>query len=297
MRPSYKRFSMDAKGEREGMSEQIWFDSGLWLVLLIPFLGLVAAGLSTRTNPYIKNGKVLRHDVPARISHWCHALGTTFLLVSGIVLGLQFTPSFVGDNQDTAFWMNVHFIFVLLFLFGTFYWLGNTIISRYRLKEHLPTKHLVPYTIQHYGYLLGMKKKFKVPPEKKYFESERAAFIMAVVAAVGVGVSGLIKALAHGFNFSEGFMNVVTWTHDISCVVMLVFFVAHVFMAAIAPFAWKTLPSMFTGFITLDHAKKDHAGWIEELQEQDGTKDRDSTDSAQGDMPPAQAQVARTATK
>ena len=49
---------------------------------------------------------------------------------------------------------------------------GNTIISKWRLREHLPTKNVVAYTVRHYGLLVGIKK-FTMPPEDKYFESEK----------------------------------------------------------------------------------------------------------------------------
>lgn len=257
------------------MQETLWFDQFTWLIFVTPFLGLLTAGLSKRQNPVIRGGRVLRHDAPARVSHWSHALGTTMLLVSGIVLGSRFTPSFVtGDG--TATWFNIHFVFALLFLFGTFYWLGNTIISRWRLREHLPTRHVVGYTLQHYGALLGVKS-CKIPPEEKYFESERAAFILAVAAAGLLVISGIVKVLAHVMNISAPFMNVFTWVHDISAAAMLVFFVAHVFFAAIAPFSWKTFPSMITGYVSLDQAEHEHAGWVEEL-EQETCVESDSED-------------------
>lgn len=250
------------------MQETLWFDAFPWLLFVMPFVGLLVAGLSKRKDPVIKGDKVLRHDMPARVSHWTHAIGTTLLLISGIIMGLRFTPSFVNNSEGTAFWMNIHFVFAMLFLFGTFYWLGNTLISRYRFREHLPTKNAVSYTVQHYGHLLGIKKYKSIPPEKKYFESERVAFILALVATVVVLLSGVFKALAHVVNLPEAFMNASTWIHDISCVAMLLFFVAHVFFAAIAPFSWTTLKSMFTGTIPLEHAKDEHGGWVEELVEE-----------------------------
>ncbi len=246
------------------MQETLWFDQFTWLIFLMPFLGLLAAGLSKRQNPVIRGQRVLRHDAPARVSHWSHALGTMMLLVSGIVLGTRFTPSFVtGDNSAT--WFNVHFVFALLFLFGTFYWLGNTVISRWRLREHLPTKHVVGYTLQHYGALLGIKS-CHIPPEEKYFESERAAFILAAAAAGLLVVSGIVKVLAHILNISDPIMNAVTWVHDIAAAAMVLFFVAHVFFAAIAPFSWKTFPSMINGYVSLEQAKHEHGGWVEELE-------------------------------
>ena len=61
------------------------------------------------------------------------------------------------------------------------------------IRDSLPTKNVVSYTVRHYSLLIGIKK-FTMPPEDKYFESEKAAYVMAVVTAVLLVVSGLFKA-------------------------------------------------------------------------------------------------------
>lgn len=272
------------------MQETLLFDQFTWLVFAAPFLGLLVAGLSKRRDPVIKGGRVLRHDGPARVSHWSHAIGTAALLVSGIILGTRFTPAFVTSDASTALWFNVHFLFVLLFLFGTFYWLGNTIISRWRFREHMPTKNAITYTLNHYGSLLGVKK-CTYPKEAKYFESERMAFILAIVATVAVLASGLLKVAAHAFFLPEGFMGVVTWTHDIAAALMLLFFLAHVFFGAILPVSWTTLRSMFTGYVPLEHAKHEHSAWIEELEEKGAVEAAaDTVGEADGKIAPLAAQ-------
>ena len=184
-----------------------------------------------------------RHDAPARLSHWTHGIGTAVCLASGIVLGLRFTPAFVEDGPAAILWQNVHFAAAIVFLFGTFYYLGNTIISKWRLREHLPTKNVVAYTVRHYGLLVGIKK-FTMPPEDKYFESEKAAYVMAVVTAALLVVTGLVKALAHVvLTLPDGLMNVMFWVHDIAAALMLLFLAAHVFFAVIAPFSWNSIVS------------------------------------------------------
>ena len=126
------------------------------------------------------------------------------------------------------------------------------------------TSYLTPSAT--YSLLIGIKK-FTMPPEGKYFESEKAAYVMAVVTAVLLVVSGLFKAAAHVFlALPDGLMDVMFWIHDIAAALMLVFLAAHVFFAVIAPFSWKTFPSMFTGWMPLSEAEKEHRGWLERLQ-------------------------------
>ena len=256
------------------MQETLWFDIYGLLMIALPFVGLLAAGLSKRTNPVIRGTRVLRHDGPARLAHWSIAIGTCGLLLSGIVSGTRFTPAFLDSAQSTAFWFNLHFAFALLFLFGTCYWLGNTIIARYRFREHLPRRHAVSAILSHYGSLLHIKG-CTMPDEEKYFESERVAFIMALLAAGLGGLSGIVKALAHLVSLPGPLMNVATWTHDISAVLMLLFFVAHLFFGTLLPMAWKAFPSMITGYIRLDVAEEEYPAWARVLKAQEAKQGAD----------------------
>lgn len=181
-------------------------------------------------------------------------------------MGLRFTPAFVEDGPAAVIWMNVHFVAAVSFLFGTFFYLGNTIISSHRFKEHLPSRDAVVTTIHHYGRKLGFKNLSPVE-EDKYFESEKIAYLMALGCSVLLVLSGLVKALAHVFlALPDAFMNVVTWTHDLAAVLMLLFFLAHVFFAAIAPMAWKTFPSMLIGWMPRDEAEHEHVAWMRRLK-------------------------------
>jgi formate dehydrogenase subunit gamma len=251
-----------------GTSYVLLFDSLGWLVVAAPFAGFLAAGLSRRQDPRVEGDRVLRHDGPAILEHWAHGLGTAVLLVTGIMLGFLIVPRSVGGLAAAGFLYNLHFVAVVFFLFGTIYWLANTLLATKRFAEHLPTDKAIPYTVQHYGLLLGFKK-FEMPPEDKYFESERMAFILALLATGLIILSGFVKVAAHFFGIHGAVLGVANFTHDIATVLMLAFFLAHVFFAAIAPFSWPVLGSMFTGYVTLEHARHEHAGWLARLNGSD----------------------------
>jgi formate dehydrogenase subunit gamma len=59
-------------------------------------------------------------------------------------------------------------------------------------------------------------------------------------------------------------MGPATLVHDIAALGMLVFFLAHV-VVVLLPMSWPMLRSMFTGYITVEHAKAEHAGWYRRL--------------------------------
>jgi len=259
------------------MERELLFDSATWLVWLAPVVGVLAAGLTKRRDPEVVGDRVLRHDTAAIIEHWTHGIGTAVLLVTGIALGVWFLPSLVGSGSGVWNMMDVHFVAVVVFLFGTFYYGANTLLAMKRFHEHLPTKDAIDFTKRHYGLLLGFKK-FTFPPEKKYFESEKMAYLLALGATSVIILTGLIKVAAHAMDLPAGLLAIATPAHDIATVAMLAFFLAHVFFAAILPMSWPVLISMFTGYVSLAHAKHEHQGWLAELgyEDEDAAKTDES---------------------
>ncbi len=261
---------------------QLLFDSLWWMVLATPFLGVFAAAFTTRQDPRIEGSRVLRHDDAAILEHWTHGVGTAVLLASGIALGFLFVPRLIPEQVPVWSAMNIHFVAVIIFLFGTFYYAANTLLARHRFTEHLPTKNAFSFTVQHYGHLLGVKK-YHMPPEDKYFESEKMAYVMALVGSAAIILTGLLKALAHVVDIPGAVMGPATYLHDLASLVMLAFFVAHVFFAAILPASWPVLGSMFTGYVSEDQAKREHAGWYRRLvgtDESDIVDDDDTSEAA-----------------
>ena len=181
------------------VSSSLLFDHCLWLLLLMPCLGLILTYFTKRTKPYRKNGKIYRHDVAARVEHWPHALGTLFLLISGIIMGLSFFISFVSTSEEAVIALNVHFVAACAFLFGTFYYIGNAISEPARMKEHLPNKDAISSTMNHYGAQLGFKRA-KYPKEKKYFQSENMAYVFAIFVGALMAFTGIIKSIQHSID-------------------------------------------------------------------------------------------------
>ena len=133
------------------MLENMFFNQYAWILFIAPFAGLLTAALAKRTDPVIRGNKILRHDLPARVSHWSHAIGTVVLLISGIILGTRLTPALNAGGEASLVWFNAHFVFACFFLYGTFFWLGDTIVSPHRLREHAPSKGALKSIINHYG--------------------------------------------------------------------------------------------------------------------------------------------------
>jgi len=246
-----------------GVRDILWFDTAGWLVWLMPFLGVLAAVASRRRDPFIEDGRVLRHDRPAMLSHWTHGVGTVVLLASGVALGFLFVPALVAGEEPTWHVMNVHFAGVLAFLFGTFYYGANTLLSG-RLKEHLPhsLKGSLQDAVAHYR---AVFTESEFPGEGKYFASEHLSYPMAAIGTLFMIVTGLFKVAAHSIDIPGSLMGVMTLTHDVVTIIMALFLLAHVIMGALVPWSWPLLRSMFTGFVSEDYVKHHHAGWYKQL--------------------------------
>jgi len=248
------------------------FDNLWWLLFMAGFAGLVAGGFKKRIDPHIDGDRVLRHDSAAKLSHWTHAVGCTLLLATGAALGFFFFPRLLPGVEGAALLMDIHFIGALLFIFGGFYWLANTIISPWRFTEHMPDSGSLMEGIIHYAHIFGLTGK-KVRPAK-YDGSERLAFVPIVLFAALLIITGFIKLSARFMAVPTGLLSTMTWLHDASALVMLVLFFFHVLLAAVVPWSWPLLKSMFTGYVSLDFARDHHPVWYEELS---GTTEKEKS--------------------
>jgi formate dehydrogenase subunit gamma len=122
--------------------------------------------------------------------------------------------------------------------------------------------------------MLGVKK-FSMPPEKKFYESEKIAYVVAVLSAAVLVITGIVKVLAHAIHgLPAGLMHVMFIVHDLSAILVTLFLLAHLFFGVLIPSAWPGLHSMLSGYMSLDVVKKDYPGWYEDLTSADEKNDR-----------------------
>jgi formate dehydrogenase subunit gamma len=246
-----------------GQHAAFLFDTLWWVIFIGAFGGMGLGGYWSRIEPFQEGDRVWRHDAAARFSHWSHAVGCTLLLVSGVALGFLFFPRQVSGPGGASQMMNLHFIGALLFVFGGFFWLANTIISPWRFREHMPDKGSLVEGVTHYAHIFGLTKKSVRPA--KYDGSERLAFVPIVLFAALLIFTGFIKTGARFTPIPTSVLASMTWLHDISALIMLVLFFFHVLLAAVVPWSWPLLKSMFTGWVTKDFAQNHHPRWYEQI--------------------------------
>jgi formate dehydrogenase subunit gamma len=266
----------DMQGEA-GHHTPFLFDNLWWVIFLAAFCGLLLGAYWQRIDPFIKGQRVWRHDGAARLSHWTHAAGCTLLLISGVALGFFFIPRQISGPAGASQMMDLHYLGALLFVFGGFFWLSNTILSPWRFREHMPDKGSLIEGITHYAHIFGLTKKTVHPA--KYDGSERLAFVPIVLFAALLIFTGFIKLSPRFMGMPSSLLSAMTWIHDLSALMMLVLFFFHVLLAAVMPWSWPLLRSMFNGWVPRDFAESHHPQWYKQLSEADkenNAKERES---------------------
>lgn len=253
---------------KAGVHSTFFFDAYWWVPFTVVFVALLLSSFTHRQKPKCENGKILRHDIAARFSHWFNAAGIMILLYSGYELGFLGFGRKVFFTDGAREMFNLHFIGASLFLLGAVYWLGNTFLYPQRFKEHSPYKGSIKDAVLHYLKLFGLPIKKGERPVGKYEASERLAFIPLTLLALFMGLTGLVKLSAHVWDLPTWFVHGATVIHDYSTIILAILLVFHIFLAAVAPWAWPMFISMITGYMSVEDLKTNHKGWYKELKEQ-----------------------------
>ncbi|GEM_PF-19080 len=259
-------------GDLGSRTTRLFFDAAPWGLGLASFVGLWASAFCKRVDPRLEGDRVLRHDAGAMLAHWTVGLSCVALLYTGFALGLFRLPRQVVTASETAFLLNLHFVAALFFLFGVFFWVGNTVRSPARLREHLPGRigEDLRGAAVHYAHLLRLTRR--TVEAGKYQASERLAFV-PIVAVTGVlVVSGFFKVFARIADLPAPLISLMHWLHDAGTVLMLVLVVMHVVLGALVPWSWPLLRSMLTGYLPAAYARAHHGAWFRELAARKGTR-------------------------
>lgn len=243
------------------------FDRYGWVLVLIVFLALLASAYTHRKKPHCEGDRILRHDMAARVSHWFNAIGILILIGSAFGLGFLSFPRLVAYTDGAQLMFNLHFLGAALFLFGGFYWVGNSFLNPSRLEEHAPYRGSLKDAVIHYLHLAGLSKK-KGRPTGKYEASERLAFVPLTLLALFMAITGFIKLSARIWDPPAWLLGMANWTHDWFTILLVILLVFHIVLAAVVPWAWPLLRSMIDGYVSVDFVKSNHPGWYRELQEE-----------------------------
>lgn len=241
------------------------FKPAAWIIPISAFLGIFfrASWRQPKGELKFRNGKILRHDDHMFFAHWSHALSVLILLGSGLVKGPFFLPRLVHTPEAVGFTLNLHFLGVVIFGFGFFYYISDLIIKG-SFKELLPKANDVNDAVSYYRCKFFGKGE-EGPRQGKFLASEKLAYPGWIFLVGGLVITGGIKVAAHVWSLPSALMGTMTFMHDVCALGILVLLVLHVILGAAVPWSWPLLRSMVTGYVSEEYVQKNHLRWYQEL--------------------------------
>jgi cytochrome b subunit of formate dehydrogenase len=211
---------------------------------------------------------MLRHEAIELAEHWTIAISGLLLLLTGLfqlpvaarfniirIPGLQWSADYILS-------LNIHYLAAAVFIFAAcFHLVHHFLLGE---KGMLPRKGDVKESIEVIKSFFG---KGVEPPMDKYLPEQRIAYVgMAVIIAVLI-LSGMVKTYKNLYapDLAWGIILTATWLHNISFVLFIFAFIAHVGAILLKP----NLPmarGIFTGFVRLDYAKHRHPLWYDRIK-------------------------------
>ncbi len=204
--------------------------------------------------------KIERFTPFERAAHWSNAIAFVALAISGLVMafGQFFLLPLMGHTLFgwlTYSLKNVHnfagplFAVSLLIVFFTF------------LKDNFPSKGDFAWIKQGGGMFSGTEV-----PSHRFNAGEKVVFWFGVLGlGVFVVASGLVlDKLIPGLIYERGTMQIAHMVHAVATLLMVVMFMAHIYMGTIGmQGAYK---AMRTGYVDETWAKEHHELWYDDVK-------------------------------
>ena len=218
---------------------------------------------------------IRRHSRSAIFMHWFNAVCWLFLLFSGFAL-------LVGEMQPVGqWWINlwqglfgdrgllvahlvVGSVWVVVYALYVLIFCRKEVIPFLREVTAFHVKSDIEWCMKKGLWLvLGPKRTMKLgidpalPPQGFYNAGQRMVAVMAVLASLGLAVTGIVMVLQW-----------CIFLHFCCAGIMAILLPVHIYMAALAPGEGPALRSMFTGFVPEHHIEHHNPLWYEELKKE-----------------------------
>jgi len=206
---------------------------------------------------------VFRHSLTVRLTHWLVAVSGILLLFSGFGqlpmykrYNLVKLPGFAwSSNYEIT--LLIHYISAIIFTSVVIFHL------LYHLRRHefaiIPRKGDLKESLQGLKAMIGLANE---PLHEKFQAKQRVIYAIIGVTGLILIATGLIKSFKNlgTIILDPIFLQWVAFTHTITGMIFMVLFVAHV-AALLLKSHRPLIPSMFSGKIDRDYARKHHPGW------------------------------------
>ena len=241
-------------------TDTVFFDTIPWIIFSAGGLGLICGVIRAlfKEREEISHGEINRHGGGSFLEHWGTALGIFALLASGLLLGFLFFPEIMKHADETAFPLNIHFIGVVITLFGGFFFIGDYIASR-KFSRLIPN---IPDILGGFFGKYFLRRKWSA--EDKYLSSQKVAFLGFAAIGGVILISGAIKVINRIWPIDADYLNFFTYTHDLFSLFFIFLLIVHMLLV-LALREWPALISWVTGKISKEHVEKDYPVWYKEL--------------------------------
>ncbi|TLN26694.1 formate dehydrogenase subunit gamma [bacterium] len=197
---------------------------------------------------------IQRYSAADRAVHWTVAVTFLLLVLTGFGLyekNLSFLFAIFGGGENAIL---IHKIAGVVFFFAAM------IFSLSHLKDttHFDDNDAAWIKVMG-GYL---NKKAKVPPMGKYNTGQKIFGLCVLVTTLVFGLTSLV--IWSPANASQGLAQVSFFLHSLCFVVMVAFFVAHIYLGTIG--VKDGLRAMTEGRVSEGWAKKYSPKWLEEMK-------------------------------
>lgn len=207
--------------------------------------------------------KVLRHSLTVRLTHWIIAFSGIVLLFSGFMqlpMGKRYNiikiPGlFWAGNFEVT--LLVHYVSAAIFTAAVFF----HIFYHFRRKEF----GIVPRSGDLSGAIQGFLAMFGIgeePPHGKFQAKQRVIYAIIGLTTLVLVFTGLIKSYKNlgAIVLDPMLLQVMAFTHTIAGMLFMMLFLAHV-AALLLKDHRPMIPSMITGMMDKEHARKHHSEW------------------------------------
>jgi len=202
---------------------------------------------------------VKRYNRTDMVLHWTVAIGFILALLTG------YAVFFEGSSKLLV--TEAGYVIRLIHRIGGVMFIVAPILYFIFSKKRFGFLKAFKWNKSDFGWLLAAPKHYFVgggdmPPQEKYNTGQKMFYLCAIVFGFLLAVSGLIL----WFNlFSPTVGLIMLFLHDLSAVMLTLFFFVHVYLVAFHPNERTSFNAMTTGYMDREYAKDHHELWYNDV--------------------------------
>lgn len=202
---------------------------------------------------------VKRYNRTDMIMHWTVALGFILALLTGYAVFFEGSSKLLVNEAG--------YVIRLIHRIGGVMFIVAPLLYFIFSKKRFGFLRAFKWNKSDLGWLISAPKHYFVgggdmPPQEKYNTGQKLFYLFAVIFGFLLAVTGIIL----WFNwFTPTIGLVMLFIHDLSAVLLTLFFFVHVYLVAFHPNERTSFNAMTTGYMDREYAKNHHEIWYNEV--------------------------------